>query len=509
MSDSPARKILVVDDEPAIRDSLRLLLKSNFSVYVAADGEEALAAIDASTPDLVLLDVMMPRLDGIEVLRRLQEKQIKVPVIMLTAAHTVKTAVQAMKCGAIDFLNKPFDVEELTNVILAHFEKEARVESLEVASPSGSSRYGAANLPEADFGPLVGKSGAMADLFSRVAQVAARESTVLITGESGTGKELIARQIHERSSRRNGPFVAINCAAIPESLIESELFGHEKGAFTHAVEKRLGHFELANGGTLFLDEIGELGLSVQVKMLRFLQEQEFYRVGRSKPIRVDVRIVAATNKNLEELVKQKTFRQDLFYRINVINLTIPPLRERYEDIPRLVSHFVKKLGRLYGERSIVVEPAALESLVTYQWPGNVRELENVIESLLALSQGDTILVSDLPRKVKDRTAVFDGNIAPVFAAGMGFEEAEKIFETDMIVKALKRANFVQTRAAELLGISRRILKYKMDKLGINEHAEVSGGDTTTGEGTASDERVPESEDVPRRSGGVEGEVEPQ
>lgn len=482
------KKILIVDDEPAIRDSLRLLLKSNFEVDVAQDGEEALGKLQGELPDLVLLDVMMPKVDGIEVLRQLQERQISLPVIMLTATNTVRTAVQAMKWGASDFLNKPFDVEELTSIILATLQKfshtkrhtaslgnddQGEGEGAGGDETSATPNPKAVQLPEGDFGPLVGRSSSMAELFARVAQVAQRDTTVLITGESGTGKELVARQIHERSSRKNGPFVAINCAAIPETLIESELFGHEKGAFTHAVEKRLGHFELANGGTLFLDEIGELSLGVQVKMLRFLQEQEFYRVGRSKPIRVDVRIVTATNKNLEELVRQKTFRQDLFYRINVINLALPPLRERYEDIPHLVEHFVKKLSKVYGGRPLSLSTEAMDRMTEYSWPGNVRELENVMESLLALAPSDRVSLVDLPRKVRERETFTEGGVAPVFAAGLGFEEAEKIFETDMIVKALKRASFVQTRAAELLGISRRILKYKMDKLGINERAEVS------------------------------------
>jgi two-component system response regulator AtoC len=482
------RKILIVDDEPAIRDSLRLLLKSNFDVEVAQDGEEALQVLEQVKPDLMLLDVMMPRLDGIEVLKKMQERQISLPVIMLTATNTVRTAVQAMKCGAVDFLNKPFDVEELTNIIIATLEKRHVSNFVAPDSqdelPDGGR---AARLPPGDFGPLVGRSAAMTDLFAQVLQIAARDTTVLITGESGTGKELVARQIHERSSRKSGPFVAINCAAIPETLIESELFGHEKGAFTHAVERRLGHFELANGGTLFLDEIGELSLGVQVKMLRFLQEQEFYRVGKSKPIRVDVRIVTATNKNLEELVKQKTFRQDLFYRINVINLCLPPLRERYEDIPYLVDHFINKLSATYGGRQLTFATEAMENMVEYSWPGNVRELENVMESLLALTPSDTVTAQDLPRKVRERDVFVEGGLSPVFASGLGFEEAEKMFETDMIMKALKRANFVQTRAAELLGISRRILKYKMDKLGINERGEVSSGEGCVGGVGASDD----------------------
>ncbi|MCB0334118.1 MAG: sigma-54-dependent Fis family transcriptional regulator, partial [Bdellovibrionales bacterium] len=435
----------------------------------AADGNKALEIIEQETPDIALLDVMMPNLDGIETLRSLRESHSDMPVIMLTAANTVRTAVQAMKYGAVDYLNKPFDVEELTRLIVQTLDQpQAPVHERAVASRISNSDMNV----EGDFGCMVGQSPIMQTLFNKVEQVAVRDTTVLITGESGTGKELIARQIHDRSPRASGAFIAINCAAIPETLIESELFGHEKGAFTSAVEKRIGHFELADGGTLFLDEIGELSMPVQVKMLRFLQEQEFYRVGQSTPIRVDVRVIAATNKNLEELIKEKKFRQDLFYRINVINLQIPPLRERFEDIEAMAYHFVRKLSMQYGEREITFTPEALDVLRDYQWPGNVRELENVIESILALCPENVITPDILPSKLLER-----GAVAPVqfqvFEGNLNFEEAERRFETEMILKALKRTNYVQTRAAELLGISRRILKYKMDKLEISEEAQDS------------------------------------
>lgn len=464
MVEQAKKRLLIVDDEPAIRDALRLLLQDSFDVTLAEDGEKALRLFDETQPDLVLMDVMMPRLDGVETLRRLREKTSDIPVIMLTATSTVRTAVNAMKCGAVDFLNKPFEVEELKQIIASTLSRnESRRELTERPSRSGSIR------PQGDFGPLVGKSAAMIDLFSTIRQMAGRDTTVLITGESGTGKELVARQIHDLSTRKNGPFIAINCAAIPETLIESELFGHEKGAFTHAVEKRVGHFELADGGTLFLDEIGELSLGVQVKMLRFLQEQEFYRVGRSKPVRVDVRVLAATNKNLEELIRQKLFREDLYYRINVINLVIAPLRDRYDDIPCLTEFFLRKLAPLYGNRALTISAAAMEKLVEYEWPGNVRELENVLESLIAICPNDLIDVGDLPRKVRER--MYSENDSGLKSSTLGFEAAEKRFETEIIVKALKKANYVQTKAAEILGISRRILKYKMDKLGINERGD--------------------------------------
>jgi DNA-binding NtrC family response regulator len=459
------KKILIVDDEQSVRDSLSLLLKESYDVVVAAGGEEALAQLDSgSAPDVVLLDILMPGRDGLEVLRRVKEIDAKIPVVILTGAGSVRGAVQAMQCGAANYLNKPFDVAELKAVI-------------EQSLPAETEALGVTTTRiltiEADFGPMVGKSSSMTELFSQVDTIAAKSSTVLITGESGTGKELVARQIHQRSARKNGPFVAINCASIPETLIESELFGHEKGAFTHAVERRLGQFELADGGTLFLDEIGELSPAVQVKLLRFLQEQEFYRVGRSKPIRVDVRIVTATNKDLEVLVRQGVFRQDLFYRINVIHLHLPPLRDRHDDVAALIDNFTARFAPHYGGRPISFSPAARALMISYPWPGNVRELGNVVESVLALCPRDTVEESDLPRKIRERSAS-EASMPQSFASGLAFDEAERMFETEMILKALKKANFVQVRAAEMLGISRRILKYKMDKLGINERGEIAG-----------------------------------
>ena len=462
------KRILVIDDEESVRTSLALLLKDTYHVDTASNAEEALAHVHREPhPDAVLLDILLPGGDGLSLLKQIRDLDPNISVIMLTGAGSVRGAVQAMQLGAMNYLNKPFDIGELkevlANAVIARREgQETMTRNTRVVTV------------DADFGPMVGKSAAMVNLFNQVDIIASRDSTVLITGESGTGKELVARQIHSRSSRKNGPFIALNCASIPESLIESELFGHEKGAFTHAVERRLGQFELADGGTLFLDEIGELSPAVQVKLLRFLQEQEFYRVGRSKPIRVDVRIVTATNKDLEQLVRQGTFRQDLFYRINVINLTLAPLRDRHEDVEPLINNFVARLARQYGDRALSFSPEAREMLVSYKWPGNVRELGNVVESILALCPHTVVTEGDLPKKVRERGGT-DGSLPQSFASGLAFEEAERMFETEMIVKALKRANFVQVRAAEILGISRRILKYKMDKLKINERGEVLSG----------------------------------
>lgn len=481
------KRVLVVDDEASIRESLRLILSRHYEIDVAENGDRALevltglgekinndtSAAEVGFPDLVLLDVMMPGLDGLGLLEKISSTYPKLPVIMLTASNAVKSAVQAMKIGAVDYLSKPFDVDELLNLIQ---------ETL-VTGPAGRSsptsvqtvHHARPNLKQlaGDYGCVVGQHPVMAELYRKLDQLAARDTTVLITGESGTGKELVARELHQRSPRAAGPFVALNCAAIPDSLIESELFGHEKGSFTHAVDKRVGHFELADKGTLFLDEIGELSPPVQVKMLRFLQEQEFYRLGRSKPIRVDVRILAATNQSLETAVKEGRFRQDLFYRINVVTLDLPPLRERLTDVPALASYFAKRLAPLYGGKERSIESQAFEILQSYSWPGNVRELENIIESALALSSNEEIRAGDLPARL--RKGVGAGTLVDSAVSGdLPFEEAERAFETEIILRALNKTDWIQTRAAELLGISRRILKYKMDKLGITEPATTDG-----------------------------------
>ncbi|MCC6931644.1 MAG: sigma-54-dependent Fis family transcriptional regulator [Deltaproteobacteria bacterium] len=457
-------KILIVDDEPNVRESLRMILSNYYDVQTAEDGELAVKIMreSDSLPVLVLLDLMMPGRDGLEILADIKQLYPQMAVIILTASTGVKSAVAAMKIGAVDYLNKPYDVDELLSLIEETLRKGASGRT----APSKTAIHqvhveNELDFIEGDFGRLVGKHPLMKELYEKITAIAARETTILITGESGTGKEVVANEIHKRSHRSNGPYVAINCAAIPETLIESELFGHEKGAFTHAIDRRVGHFENANGGTLLLDEIGELNLSVQVKMLRFLQEKEFYRVGYSKPTHVDVRVLAATNKSLEAAVRNGTFREDLFYRVNVVVINVPALRERREDIPDLLDYFVRKLAPFYGTRKITFTVEALECLCRYGWPGNVRELENITESLLALCNKETIDISDLPQRIRYK----DSGLAEG-QSSLSFEDAEKAFETDLILKALQSSNFVQTKAAELLGISRRILKYKMDKLGI-------------------------------------------
>jgi len=453
------RKILIVDDEVSVRDSLRMIFKKDYQVIMAGSAEEAIIKVKSEEPDLIFLDIIMPEKDGMQALKEIRGMHPQIPVIMLTATKTLKTAVEAMKLGAYDYITKPFDVEELK--LIAQKALESRDLRRENRRLQGEveERY--------HFDNIIGKSKEMRDIYATIRQIAEKNSTVLIHGESGTGKELVARAIHYNSHRKNKPFVAVNCAAIPETLIESELFGHEKGAFTDAQTRRIGHFELADQGTLFLDEVSELILPTQAKILRALQERDFVRVGGGKTISVDVRLITATNKNLEEMMARGAFRSDLFYRINVVPLTIPPLRKRKEDILLLAKHFLDKHAGV-GKKKI--SPEAMDILIAYDWPGNVRELENIIERIVVLTTSDTITPDDVPSSLKTESrveliklGVLDGRIS--------FEDAEKEFERDIIIEALKKSNFVQTRAADLLGISRRILKYKMDKYSIAEPPE--------------------------------------
>jgi two-component system response regulator AtoC len=447
-------KILIIDDELSVRDSLRMIFKKNYQVILAGSSAEGWEKIQREDPDLIFLDIIMPEKDGMEMLKEIRKIQPLTPVVMLTATKTVKTAVEAMKLGAHDYINKPFDVEELILVAEKALEsRDLKIENRRLREEV-EERY--------RFDNIIGKSKEMREIYSTIGQIAEKNSTVLIHGESGTGKELVARAIHYNSLRKEKPFVPVNCAAIPETLIESELFGHEKGAFTDAQSRRIGHFEMAHQGTLFLDEVSELTLLTQAKILRALQEREFVRVGGTKTVSVDVRLISATNKNLEELMARGGFRSDLYYRINVVPLTIPPLRKRKEDILLLVQHFLDKHAGV-GKKKL--SPEAMDILVAYDWPGNVRELENIIERIVVLTNAENISPNDLPASLKTNSRVelikqevLDGRIS--------FEDAERDFEKDIILEALKKSNFVQTKAADLLGISRRILKYKMDKYGI-------------------------------------------
>jgi len=453
------RSILIVDDEIGARESLKMVFKEEYEVLLAKNAEESFRKLKECVPDVILLDILLPDLDGLKVLERIKQEDPDATVIMITATRTVKTAVEAMKLGAYDYVTKPFDVDELRLIVNRALSNQALQKEV---------RYLREQIEECfDFGKMIGKGEGMREIFSLIRRIAPSKSTVLVMGESGTGKELVSRAIHYQSPRKDGPFVTINCAAIPETLIESELFGHERGAFTNAIERRLGRCEVAHQGTLFLDEIGELSLGTQAKILRFLEEKEFTRVGSSKTIKVDVRLITATNKDLTQQIKKGEFREDLFYRINVVPIVIPPLRERKEDIPLLVEYFIKKSNEENNKRVKGVSPEALDWMVRYEWPGNVRELENLLERMVALPPHEYILPSELPFSFLNAPKM-DGLKESILKGKVSLLEAEEAFEKDLISDALQRANHVQSHAAELLGISRRILKYKMDKLGIEQ-----------------------------------------
>lgn len=457
VKNEPKKTILVVDDEVGTRESLKMILKSDYQVFLTKNAEETFQQLKSQNFDLILLDILLPDMDGLRVLEKIKQKDPEQLVIMITATKTIKTAVEAMKLGAYDYITKPFDVDELRLIVSRALSTQALKEENQRLWMEIDRSFG--------FDNIIGKSKVMREIFKIVRQVANTRSTVLIMGESGTGKELIARAIHYHSPRKNYPFVTINCAAIPDTLIESELFGHEKGAFTNAIEKKLGRFEIAHQGTLFLDEIGELSLMTQAKILRFLEEKEFNRVGGSKTIKVDVRLIAATNKDLPQQVKKGEFREDLFYRINVVPIIIPPLRERREDIPLLIEHFIKKFNTENQKNVKGVTVEALESMINYDWPGNVRELENLIERVVALTGNEYIQPDELPIPFTSFSKS-NGLKESVLSGKISFTKAEEEFEREIILDALRKTKFVQSHAAELLGISRRILKYKMDKLGI-------------------------------------------
>ena len=451
-------RILVVEDNAKLAGHLRRgLAECGYVVDVATDGIDGRHMAMEGSYDLLLLDVMLPGADGFTLLETLRQHK-DTPVIMLTGTKSVKTAVDAMKFGAADYLSKPFDVEELRLIVeraLSDQELQREVKQLRAQVVR---RYA--------FHNLIGKSPSMQDIYTKIEQVADSRTTVLIGGESGTGKELVAKALHYNSGRRERPFIALNCAALPETLIESELFGHEKGSFTDATARRVGQFELANTGTLFLDEIGDLSAMTQAKLLRVLQEREFTRVGGVQSIKVDVRIVTATNQNLEDLVRKGQFREDLYYRINVIALYLPPLRERGEDIPLLAKHFLAK--RIEEDRRAPQEfsKEAIDLLSRYPWPGNVREMENIIEQAFIWSKGSDIITPEhLPAVLKNdsrSSSLRDDTLA----GRLSLEKAVMEFEREIILDALKRTNYIQTHAANLLGISRRMLKYRMDTLGI-------------------------------------------
>ncbi len=453
------KRVLLVDDESSVLSSLKMVLEPSFEVVCAENGEEGLEAFRRQTPNLVLLDVMLPGADGLSVLQTIRLEDRNVPVIMLTGAKNVKTAVDAMKMGAADYVSKPFDVDELRLIVARTLEAQDLEREVRHLRAQVSNRYA--------FHQLIGKSQTMQDVYSKIEQVADSRTTVLITGESGTGKELVARALHYNSARRDRPLIAINCAALPETLIESELFGHERGSFTDAVARRVGQFELAHTGTLFLDEIGDLSPATQAKLLRVLQSREFTRVGGVQPIKVDVRFVAATNRPLDDLTREGKFREDLYYRVNVLAIYLPALRDRGEDIPLLAKHFLAKKAEEEGRPQQEFSKEVLELMSRYPWPGNVRELENVVEQALIWSQGLPVITPEhLPKSLHTDTR--SSSLREDTLAGrISLEHAVMEFEREIILDALKRTTYVQTHAATLLGISRRMLKYRMDSLGIS------------------------------------------
>ena len=457
-------RILVVDDERSMQEFLEILLrKEGYDVATAGDVPSALIALDSDDFDLVISDIQMPDRSGLDLLRALRQAQPEIVVIMITAFATTETALAAMKEGAYDYITKPFKVDEIKLVVKKALEKKL------LAAENARLRHELRS--ERQQRPLVGNSPRMQQLYEMIGRVAATKTNVLIVGESGTGKELVARAIHAESDRADKSFVALNCAAIPENLLESELFGHVKGAFTGAVGNKAGLFELADLGTLFLDEVGELTPPLQVKLLRAIQEKTIRRVGGTSDRRVDVRILAATNRRLEDEVSAGRFREDLYYRLNVIQLPLPPLRERMEDLPLLVHHFVEKYTRELGKSVRGVSDEAMERLRAHSYPGNVRELENVIERAVALARGEWIDRESLPPALLQPPA--ERTSAALPQGSVDLDNLVADYERGLLVEALRRAGGVKKRAAHLLGISFRSFRYRLEKLGLDEPGEPS------------------------------------
>ncbi|GAB4295838.1 MAG: sigma-54 dependent transcriptional regulator [Desulfuromonadia bacterium] len=451
--------ILVIDDEENMRDMLaKLLARHGFEVTLAAGGEEGLHIMERRSFDLILCDIRMPGMDGATFLDQAIDRGVASPIIMMSAYGTIDLAVDCMKRGAYDFISKPFRGDEIVLVIRKAEERERLKAENRRLREEITRQY--------SFENIVSRNHRMAEIFSLVTKVADYKTTVLIQGESGTGKELIARAIHHAGRRRDRPFVAVNCGAIPEQLLESELFGHVKGAFTDASSDKAGLFEQADGGTLFLDEIGEMPLSLQVKLLRVLQDEEIRRIGGSSPKRVDVRVVSATSRNLENDVAEGRFREDLFFRLNVFSITLPPLRERPEDIPLLVDHFLARFAHRFGKAIPRCDPDAMAILLSHTWPGNVRELENCIERGMVLCDGERFTLQHLPDRLRPPT-IRKGGGALLPDDTLSIKKAESYIEAELIRRALEKTGRNRTHAARLLEISHRALLYKMKEYGID------------------------------------------
>jgi DNA-binding NtrC family response regulator len=443
-------RLLIVDDEANARTALAEILRDeDYSVETAPDGFKALARFEEFDPDLVLTDLKMPGMDGVELARKLRKDAPDVPVVVMTAFGAVETAVVAMREGAADYLTKPLNTEELFLVLARELERSRLRREASQLKQQLSERY--------RFENIIGTSPEMQQVFKVIAQVAPSRATVLITGESGTGKEMVAAAIHHHSPRAKGPFVKLHCAALAETLLESELFGHERGAYTGAERRREGRFEQADGGTLFLDEIGEISPATQVKLLRVLQEREFERVGGNQTIRVDVRVIAATNRDLKQLAAEGKFREDLMYRLNVINVNLPPLRRRPSDVPALAMHFLRTFAQQNAKEVTRTSDDALAQLSAYGWPGNVRELENVIERAVVLTEGDAIEAQHLPPELALRVPKERVPIIP----GSSMDEIERY----AILQTLEAAGGSTSKAAEVLGISIRKIQYKLQEYG--------------------------------------------
>ncbi len=487
MRNADMEKILLIDDEVDVQYSFRRIFGTpEIELATAGSGEEGLQLLPRVQPDLVIMDVRMGGMNGLETLRRLRELDSKVPVIMMTAYGTTQTAIEAMKLGAFDYLLKPFDIPKLQQIVTDALKASRDMKQVVSYEPMLESE-------DYELG-IVGRAEPMQNVFKLIGQLAASDATALITGESGTGKELVARAIYHHSRRSEKPFLAINCAAIPENLLESELFGHERGAFTGAATQRIGKFEQCHGGTIFLDEIGDMSLTTQTKILRVLQSGTFERVGGNQPVTVDVRVIAATNKPLEQAVAAREFREDLFYRLNVVRVQMPPLRERRSDIRLLVNYFLKKFSRQSGQKPKSIAGTALAALEAHRWPGNVRELENVIERALVVAKGDAILVADLPAELlggattAPAAAAVESTAPPVASPLSASADtipgfARQLFqwardnrslkvipavERELIVQAMQETGGNQVQAAKILGITRATLRKRLEKFKIKQ-----------------------------------------
>ncbi len=473
--------ILIVDDEKSIRYSLKRMMEGKYSILTAQNGKEALEQVKEGSPDLIIMDIKMPGRNGIDVLREIKSIDPKSLVIIMTAYGTTETAIEAMKYGAFDYILKPFPIPQMKGLVEKALSlRRMMKQEVIYASPEGE---------EIDEGErIIGASPKMQEIYKIVGQIAPSDVTVLLRGESGTGKELFARAIYQHSSRSNLPFLPVNCAAIPDTLLESELFGHEKGSFTGATSRRVGKLEQCQGGTIFLDEIGDMSLSTQAKLLRVLQEKSFERLGGTETIKVDIRLIVATNKDLEEAIGNGKFREDLYYRLNVVSIMIPPLKERKEDIPGLVSYFLKKFNRELKKEIVGITPSAMAKIASYGWPGNVRQLENVLKRAMVLCQGEWILEDQLlfekgwerreaeeePRK-KNIEDLLDALFEEFSTAAVTSQDLDMIssLERGLIHRALQKTRGNQLKAAALLGINRSTLRGKMERYNIKKEVLIS------------------------------------